>query len=135
MSPVRTFITKIWRITCAHAIPLAGGISLLIFVEKYVYMIALLLTIASFVIFYVSAYREYGDIIEMPINAPVSLAVFIRRIIKITLDNALVIVAGVTYLLFVTGLQMIYLSLITIISFILHYIDAYHQIAMKESIA
>ena len=134
MSQLMIFCIKIWRITCANALALSGGLSLLIFVEKHVHTWALVMTSVSFVIFYVVAYQQFGELEPALADEAFSWQVFVRRITKITLVNALVIVAGVTYLLFVTGLQMCYLSLLTVVSFVLHYIDEYQRLRRTEAL-
>lgn len=131
-SRVHRFFTKIWRITCANALGITGGLSLLIFVEKQVYTMALVLTVISVVIFYIVSYRDFGDIDDTSITESFSFPVFSRRLIHITLANALWVFVGVTYIFFATGMQMIYLAVLTFGGFVLLYIDEYDKLLRAE---
>lgn len=132
-SDVHLFFTKLWRITCANALGISGGISLLIFVEKQVFTLALVLTVVSLVIFYVVAYRDMEDDTEPPVSESFSLQIFTRRLIRITMANALWLFVGVTYIFFATGVQMIYLALLTCAGFVLLYIDEYRRLMFEEN--
>lgn len=132
MNNVRIFIIKIWRITCANALAITGGISLMFFVDNTTYNMALLLTIASLAIFYYATYRDFGEL-EDPPQELFDIRVFFSRIWKITLTNALWIFAGLTYLLFVTGIHFFVLTLLTLAGFIMLYIDSYRNIAIEET--
>lgn len=133
MHPIRLTFTKIWRITCANALAIAGGISLLFFVEGHMYTIALWLTVISLAIFYYAAYRDFGDLeIKIPAPHPFIWQKFIARLWHITLENALWLLAGLTYLLFLTGPRMMVLTTITVVSFVLMYIDAYRELLLTE---
>lgn len=126
------FIIKIWRITCANALAVFGGLSLMLFVEKVVFNIALALTVVSIVIFYYVSYRDFGELTDTP-HEPFIWRVFFTRIWQITLANALWIFSGLTYLFFVTGIYLWMLTLLTFVGFTLLYIDAYRTMAVADA--
>jgi hypothetical protein len=128
----RMFIIKIWRISCANSLAVCGGISLMFFVEDAVYNIALALTVISIAMFYYVSYRDFGDFTETPSEQFV-WRVFVTRIWKITLANALWIFSGLTYLFFVTGIHLFMLTLLTIIGFSMLYIDAYRTMVVADA--
>jgi hypothetical protein len=138
MSAVQLFATKIWRITTANALAITGGLSLLNFAEDYVYTNAIILTVISLVVFYYVSYRDFGDL-ELPSpdapTKPRSWHVFRRRVWSITLSNALWIFAGLTYIFFVVGVSMVYLTTLTLIGFVMMYIDAYRVMEEEEAAA
>ena len=138
MSAVQLFATKIWRITTANALAITGGLSLLNFAEDHVYTNAIILTIISLVVFYYVSYRDFGDL-ELPspdaLTKPWSWHVFRRRVWNITLSNALWIFAGLTYIFFVVGVSMVYLTALTLIGFVMMYIDAYRVMEEEEAAA
>jgi predicted RND superfamily exporter protein len=138
MSAVQLFATKIWRITTANALAITGGLSLLNFAEDHVYTNAILLTVISLVVFYYASYRDFGDL-ELPSpdapTKPWSWHVFRRRVWSITLSNALWIFAGLTYIFFVVGVSMVYLTALTLIGFVMMYIDAYRVMEEEEAAA
>jgi predicted RND superfamily exporter protein len=138
MSAVQLFATKIWRITTANALAITGGLSLLNFAEDHVYTNAILLTVISLVVFYYASYRDFGELVLPSPDAPVkpwSWHVFLRRMWKITLGNVLWIFAGLTYIFFVVGVSMIYLTTLTLIGFVMMYIDAYRVMEEEEEAA
>ena len=128
MSTVQIFVIKIWRITTANALAITGGLSLLNFAEGHVYINAVILTVVSMAVFYYASYRDFGELVLPSTGAPQkpwSWRVFFYRIWKITLGNALWIFAGLTYIFFVVGISMVYLTLLTMSGFVMLYIDAY----------
>ena len=132
MQRLRILAIKIWRITCADALTVCGGLSLLLFVEDSAFNLALLLTVVSLVIYYYAALRDFGELIAYP-SEPFVWRVFFTRIWKITLANVLWIFSAITYLFFVAGIHLLLLILLTIAGFTLLYINAYRTMAIEAT--
>jgi len=132
MQQLRIFVLKIWRISCANALALGGCLSVIFFVEADTYNLAIALTIISLVIFYFASYRDFGELDEHSISEQFNIQQFVSRIWKISLDNVLWTFAALTYIFFVTGKQILYMVLITLVSFIMMYIDAYRTMVAEE---
>lgn len=133
MQMLRTLIVKIWRISCANALAITGCLSVILFVEAYMLTAAIWLTIVSLLIFYYAAIRDFGEINDLPPLQPSPWSTKFNRFWSITVTNILWIFGGLTYIFFCSGIQRLYIICLTIIGFIMMYIDAYRNLLIEEA--
>lgn len=136
MQPLLLFGYKLWRISTARALEVTGTISMLQFVEDDVFPIALAMVAVGLFVYYVSAYMGLAEMtLPTQSDAPFDWRVWSRRMLTITLNNGFWILTGITFVLFVTGITLIRLTIITVLGFVMMYIDAYRTMEEEESAA
>lgn len=136
MQPLLLFAYKLWRISTARALEVTGTISMLQFVEDDVFPIALAMVAVGLFVYYVSAYMGLAEMtLPTQSDAPFDWRVWSRRMLTITLNNGFWILTGITFVLFVTGITLIRLTIITVLGFVMMYIDAYRTMEEEESAA
>ncbi len=125
---------KLWRITTARALEVTGTFSMLQFVEDDVFPIALAMVAVGLFIYYASAYINLTDM-HLPVrnDAPFDWTVWSRRMLTITLNNGFWILTGITFVLFVTGVTLIRLTIITVLGFAMMYIESYRTMEEEEN--
>ncbi len=124
---------KLWRIITAKSLEITGSIAILLFAPNDVWLIALSFVIIGLLLYGVNAYVELDEMtLPERSNAPWNWKTWRRRMVRITLDNGFWILTGTTFVLFVTGLTLIWQSLLTITGYALMYAEQYRIMEEKE---
>jgi hypothetical protein len=135
MQSILLFLYKLWRITTARALEVTGTFAMLQFVEDDVFPIALAMVATGLFIYYVSSYTNLSEM-TLPIRKSPEFdwAVWSRRMFRITLNNGFWILTGITFVLFVTGMTLIRLTIITVLGYAMMYIESYRTMEEEESV-
>lgn len=124
--PLGLLLRKLWLITEANGVWLACGISAVFYLEGQLFIYSLIMTLLSFVLFYIHAYSttEYVpiDFASLP---PFTLRTFGENLRAITENNILMIASTLSLLLYVTGQAFVQTAIIVGIGSILFYVNAY----------
>ena len=133
MHDLLLFAYKIWRIITAKSLEITGSIAILLFAPNDVWLIALSLVLIGLLAYFVSEYRELSGLtLPTRSDAPWNWKTWRRRMLRITLDNGFWILTGTTFILFVTGITLLWMSLLTIVGYVLMYIEQYRTMEAKE---
>ena len=124
---------KLWRIITAKSLEITGSLAILLFAPNDVWLIALSFVIIGLLVYGVNAYVELDELtLPERSNAPWNWKTWRRRVLRITLDNGFWILTGTTFVLFVTGLTLIWMSLLTVTGYVLMYVEQYRIMEEKE---
>lgn len=124
---------KLWRIITAKSLEITGSLAILLFAPNDVWLIALSFVIIGLLVYGVNAYVELDELtLPERSDAPWNWKTWRRRVLRITLDNGFWILTGTTFVLFVTGLTLIWMSLLTVTGYVLMYVEQYRIMEEKE---
>ena len=124
---------KLWRIITAKSLEITGSLAILLFAPNDVWLIALSFVIIGLLVYGVNAYVELDELtLPERSDAPWNWKTWRRRVLRITLDNGFWILTGTTFVLFVTGLTLIWMSLLTVTGYVLMYVEQYRAMEEKE---